>query len=87
MSEVFTNSNLRTCHVKATRNPLNLTVVAKAKGGSSSSFPVLGLLRPVTDATKLNPSVFSNLPKFFLPFGWYFKIIFGILQMENMNEN
>jgi hypothetical protein len=28
---------------------------------SSSSFPVLGLLRPVTGVTKLNPSIFSKV--------------------------
>jgi hypothetical protein len=30
------------------------------KLSSSSSFPVLGLLRPVTGITELNPSIFSN---------------------------
>jgi hypothetical protein len=56
---------------KATRNPLNVTVVATAKGGSSSSFPVLGLLRPVTGVTKLNPSIFSKvfLNSFYLSVG------------------
>jgi hypothetical protein len=39
----------------------------------SSSFPVLGLLRPVTGITKLNPSIFS---KVFLNF---FSLLVGIL--------
>jgi hypothetical protein len=48
---------------------------------SSSSFPVLGLLRPVTGVTKLNPSIFPKvwINKFLFPFGWYFRTIFGIL--------
>jgi hypothetical protein len=39
----------------------------------SSSFPVLGLLRPVTGITELNPSIFS---KVFLNF---FSLLVGIL--------
>jgi hypothetical protein len=30
------------------------------EASSSSSFPVLGLLRPVTGVTKLNPSYFQR---------------------------
>jgi hypothetical protein len=41
---------------------------------SSSSFPILGLLTPVTDVTKLNPSIFS---KVFLNF---FSLLVGILK-------
>jgi hypothetical protein len=35
---------------------------------SSSSFPVLGLMRPVTGVTKLNPSFFSKVCLNFFPF-------------------
>jgi hypothetical protein len=43
---------------------------------SSSSFPILGLLRPVTGVTKLNPSIFS---KVFLNF---FSLLVGILEFR-----
>jgi hypothetical protein len=45
---------------------------------SSSSFPILGLLRPVTGVTKLYASNFQR-SKFLFPVGWYLRIVFGIL--------
>jgi hypothetical protein len=41
---------------------------------SSSSFPVLGLLGPVTGLTKLNPSIFSKV------FQNLFSFLVGILE-------
>jgi hypothetical protein len=48
--------------------------LAWSRSSSSSSFPVLGPLRPDTGVTKLNPSIFS---KVFLNF---FSLLIGILE-------
>jgi hypothetical protein len=47
-------------------------------GSSSSSFPVLGLLRPVTGVESFH--LFKGLPKFLFPFGWYWKSFLGSCQ-------
>jgi hypothetical protein len=50
--------------------------IIKNLNHSSSSFPILGILRPVTGVTKLNPSIFS---KVFLNF---FSLLVGILEFR-----